>query len=635
MARRKEHHSPSRVRHLPKSTTPSLAVRLLAALFAPLPFLFPSTARQLLVPLFSSAPVTAPEASYALYGALAVVLLLGRWRRWGLSGGWRAAWVAMGTWKVLSEALIRLGGEKLLGLGLTTGVRAGTAILEAVPLLALGSWVWGSWWCKERRALLPPWYIPTLFVFSLLPPVQAFFSRFAPLVPECYILQTHGLLLASMALLSPSASPNAQHLHVRASRSPSRSKSSSPKPPSPSSSLPSFPLRIASLASLLLLAHLTALTSSHCPTSPSSLPPPSSKSRVLSSRLSTTGWIVVGEQSVPVPGGGGDEMEMTFRYLRADHSLLGGLWVGPSRWELEREQRARGGRGEVTEQEVVRRAESIYSTFILQELVRLVQPPPDLPRQSPEQGLIIGLGAGLSARALAAHGVNLTVCEIDPEVYKAARTHFGVEEPAEVVLEDAVQWVDEQNDGGKLFDYIIHDVFTGGALPTSLFTFEFWASLKPLLHPAGVLAVNFAGSLASPSSKLILSTLLASFAHCRAFEDTPQEKQPGEEDGFKNLVVFCTPSWFLPVNLRAPLSSDYLQAPSPIVRQRVFATYAQHEVDLSRFRFGEDEWGRRERERWMFRKGMEGRMEKMQKDEVGMHWKAMEGVLPRETWARW
>lgn len=95
-----------------------------------------------------------------------------------------------------------------------------------------------------------------------------------------------------------------------------------------------------------------------------------------------TGWISVGEYDVPGP----DNNHLTMRYLRADHSLLGGLWVGRSRTELARGKNARQ---RMTEKEVVRSAESVYGTFILQEIVRLVVRPPELPSKKSEQGLVM------------------------------------------------------------------------------------------------------------------------------------------------------------------------------------------------------------------------------------------------------
>ncbi|GJN91173.1 hypothetical protein Rhopal_004191-T1 [Rhodotorula paludigena] len=392
-------------------------------------------------------------------------------------------------------------------------------------------------------------------------------------------------------------------------------------------------------SAVLALAHGVALTSSHCPTSPRALPP-----GILAARKSVTGWITVGEYVMP--GGEGVESgrgDMTFRYLRADHSLLGGLWVGPSRSELKAARRS--GLGEVSEKEVVRKAESIYSTFILQELVRLVDRPADLPRQSPEQGLIIGLGAGLCARALAQHGVNLTLVEIDPVVYDFARDYFGVNDvkAGEIALADAVQWVGEQQGKGKLFDYIVHDVFTGGAVAASLFTAPFLSQLASLMHPSGILALNFAGTLSSLSSLAILTTVLSTFTSlggsCRAFEDVPLTSSSAEHstspDSFINLVVLCSRSWYLsPLAVRDPKRSDYLAFPSPRVRHAVFRNFRAQEVSLERF----DPRGRDEADvrRWVI--GVEEdarRVEKDQLDEVRMHAEAMGKVLPPDVWASW
>ncbi|GAA6002921.1 hypothetical protein JCM10207_001898 [Rhodosporidiobolus poonsookiae] len=637
--------SPPSARRTERPWTPSLPLRLVAHLLSILPFLFPRTPSELLHPLFSSSPSNAPRVVWTVRGTVAAVFLAHRFASSGKQQrrqSWRLAWIVLGVWKVVSEAIVRLAGEKLLGLGLARGVLVGRLLLEAVPLLAFAGWVVSSFECKERSMFLERWWIPLLCVASLLPPVHDFFVSFKPLLPECYILQAHGLLLSAFALFSP----------FTAAPPPSRSRP--PSPPRPRKIAPAPPrhprpaslsTRFCAFLAFAALAQLTALTNTHCPTSLASAPlgPRELPTvRVLAAEKSLTGWITVGEQLVQMPG---SELKMEFKYLRADHSLLGGLWTGPNRYELQKKVAAGE---EVSEIEVVRTAETIYSTFILQELVRLVKPPADLPRRQPEQGLIIGLGAGLSARALAAHGVNLTVCEIDPVVYRFAREYFAVDEPSGgVVLRDAVAYVEELREEGKekVFDYIIHDVFTGGAVPSPLFTLDFWTSLKPLLHPSGVLAVNLAGVLSSPSTRYLLTTLLSSFPHCRAFEDQPiaapaddLTASEREQEGFKNLVVLCTPAWFAPVEMRDPEKGDFLDAPSPRVRERVLGHFRKQEVDFAGFRFegGEDaEWAKRERERWTFRRGMEKEMERLQRPEVELHWAAMEGVLTPEAWARW
>jgi hypothetical protein len=68
--------------------------------------------------------------------------------------------------------------------------------------------------------------------------------------------------------------------------------------------------------------------------------------RVLASTHSVTGLLLVGEN-----------VEQGFRFLRADHSLLGGRWVGS--------KVAPGSRDGL--------GDSIYSAFVLQEAVRLVE----------------------------------------------------------------------------------------------------------------------------------------------------------------------------------------------------------------------------------------------------------------------
>lgn len=122
-----------------------------------------------------------------------------------------------------------------------------------------------------------------------------------------------------------------------------------PHPPSRLSD--SLIARLSLFALVLALIHNVAQSSTHCPTSSRTLPSPTSTSRILASTQSLTGVIAVGEQEVPGPNG---ERGYRFRYLRADHSLLGGLWTGVSEMELKRM------RSTVTEAEVVKRAESIY-----------------------------------------------------------------------------------------------------------------------------------------------------------------------------------------------------------------------------------------------------------------------------------
>jgi spermidine synthase len=102
-----------------------------------------------------------------------------------------------------------------------------------------------------------------------------------------------------------------------------------------------------------------------------------------------------------------------------------------------------------------------------------------------------GLGVGTTPGALIAHGIDTTVVEIDPAVHDFASKYFQLPKNHTAVIEDAVSYTDRLasvTENGR-FDYIIHDVFTGGAEPIALFTLEFLQNLYTLLKPGGVVAI--------------------------------------------------------------------------------------------------------------------------------------------------
>ncbi|KAJ3876219.1 hypothetical protein F5051DRAFT_39225 [Lentinula edodes] len=62
-----------------------------------------------------------------------------------------------------------------------------------------------------------------------------------------------------------------------------------------------------------------------------------------------------------------------------------------------------------------------------------------------------------------------------------------------------------------LYDIVVHDRFSGGGVPQQLSSVEFSQVLKSVMHPEGVIAVNFAGHVLSEASRLILRTLEKAF----------------------------------------------------------------------------------------------------------------------------
>lgn len=103
-----------------------------------------------------------------------------------------------------------------------------------------------------------------------------------------------------------------------------------------------------------------------------------------------------------------------------------------------------------------------------------------------------GLGVGTTPSALITHGINTTIVEIDPKVHDYATQYFGLPPDHISVIQDATIFVGDSEAAGSgrnRYDYIIHDVFTGGAEPADLFTAEFFQGLSSMLTTDGVIAI--------------------------------------------------------------------------------------------------------------------------------------------------
>lgn len=110
---------------------------------------------------------------------------------------------------------------------------------------------------------------------------------------------------------------------------------------------------------------------------------PSGSLQIHSSVQSTTGLIVVGEALAPPDYTGGDDREMhSVRYLRASHSILGGVWMGKKVHTLNDEDPLEDLYG-------AQLGDSIYSTFVLQEAARLVNSTARGKTESMENALVM------------------------------------------------------------------------------------------------------------------------------------------------------------------------------------------------------------------------------------------------------
>ncbi|KUJ20509.1 spermine/spermidine synthase [Mollisia scopiformis] len=343
----------------------------------------------------------------------------------------------------------------------------------------------------------------------------------------------------------------------------------------------------------------TALFNVHVPTpfATSSLNATMAKNgwSLLERQESLTGYISILESS-----------KNGFRVMRCDHSLLGGEWL----------TKASGSP----------MAEPIYGVFVMLEAVRLVQikdPVPD----NQASAFVVGLGIGTTPAAFMQHGIKTTIVEIDPVVHEFATKYFALPKHHTPVIADAVSYASEVAKSGAQYDYVVHDVFTGGAEPVDLFTLEFLQDLNTILKPGGVIAINYAGDLLLPSARIIVNTIKTVFPTCRIFRESAAPSAATiEADGrdFTNMVIFCTNAATSDqVTFLKPTERDFLGSGA-----RKMYLLPKYEVEESVFEMQEGDGG------VLLRNATERFRGWQEKSALG-HWAVMRTVLPKEIWEDW
>ncbi|EIW70359.1 hypothetical protein TREMEDRAFT_68014 [Tremella mesenterica DSM 1558] len=308
--------------------------------------------------------------------------------------------------------------------------------------------------------------------------------------------------------------------------------------------------------------------------------------RILSSERGITGQVVVAEN-----------IKEGYRFLRCDHSTLGGRWV----------RHTPNKSGENTQF-----GDSVFAAFALQEvallanrhkqddgLARTLELTTDIEldlesfTQSEEndRALIIGLGVGIAANTFVKRSLNVDIVEIDPLVYTAAEKYFDLPPPTSKYIMDGTIFVHslatlsrEGQWNGTKYSYVIQDCFSGGVVTSSLFTKEFWEDLKEIMLPDGVVVMNSVGLLDSKSMKAVVTTFSSSFPQCRSFSDIPPETiRPNEPS---NLMVFCYMAESPLLTFREPTIEDVMRSP---LRSHVYSTFLSNEIPISEILQTEDE----------------------------------------------
>lgn len=209
--------------------------------------------------------------------------------------------------------------------------------------------------------------------------------------------------------------------------------------------------------------------------------------------------------------------------------------------------------------------DSIFSQFHVHEAVRLAGT-----RDREGTALCIGVGVGVVANAFKQHGVIVTAVEIDPVVALYAKQYFGLD--VKVDVEDALSFV--ANSADNTFDYVVHDVFTGGTMSSALLSDATFKDIARVMKPDGVLAVNFVGDVQNPRSiptqavTIIYNRLKSIFGNVRLFSD-------GLDSRMHNIVFFASPAQSR-MSFRPPSQADFLDSPT---REKSLMTFQRHEVN--------------------------------------------------------
>lgn len=132
-----------------------------------------------------------------------------------------------------------------------------------------------------------------------------------------------------------------------------------------------------------------------------------------------------------------------------------------------------------------------YSFGLLDKVFRSTFSQLRVDRRDISDVLILGLGAGNVASILREHRqtYRMVGVEIDAEVVRLARNHFGLEDygDVEVVVADAADFV---RSCGERFDLVVVDLFVDATVPLAAEQDEFLLRLEKMLRPGGLLLFN-------------------------------------------------------------------------------------------------------------------------------------------------
>ncbi len=155
--------------------------------------------------------------------------------------------------------------------------------------------------------------------------------------------------------------------------------------------------------------------------------------------------------------------------------------------------------------------------------------------------LSIGLGAGASDRVLRKYGIKVTNVEIDPEVEKIAREHFGFD--GKCVISDGRYFIRNTD---ERYDIIYIDVFSGFAFGKYMLTLEAFKEAKRALKDKGMLVINVIGRYAGDGMPVNEKLVKSVYSTLKRVYDNVNVATDGNERLTANYIFFASDSSNIP-----------------------------------------------------------------------------------------
>jgi spermidine synthase len=182
--------------------------------------------------------------------------------------------------------------------------------------------------------------------------------------------------------------------------------------------------------------------------------------------------------------------------------------------------------------------------------------------------LVLGLGAGVVPRALAAGGVTVDAVEINPTMVAAVHAYVEPTPDWTIHIGDARTFVRACR--GR-YDLAIVDLFHGDGTPDYLLSVDFFRDLQRCLTPDGVAVMNaFVLDRRAANYRSLIATVQTAFPHIVTFRRPSEAGQP-------NLNTYLVAS----TAARAPVSVRIANVP-PDLQEGLAAALRNREIVADR-----------------------------------------------------